>query len=366
LPPSGESVSFTNPTGTLTINAGDTGNDIVDVNSFGTSNGGAPGALAIAGGSGTDDVNVNAGISLGGSNALSIAAETIDVGAVTVSTANGNQSYVGALSLAGATLQTTGTGSVILGGNVTVSGSAASSIQGKLNLGSVGGQRTFTVADVTGTSATDLDVTAAVSNGGIVKSGTGTMRLGGDNSYALLTTVSAGTLVAAHANALGTTDAGTTVVGVTSAPSLIVESVSVPEAISIGGPGASSAGALQGTGTAEVVGTVTMTANSSVGAPSAGDTLTLSGQITASGNYSFTKVGEGTVVFSNTSNNYTGMTYVNAGTLRLGASEVIRHGPNTGNVTVTSPGRLDLAGHDETIGGLYGTGTVDNTAGSGS
>ena len=78
---------------------------------------------------------------------------------------------------------------------------------------------------------------------------------------------------------------------------------------------------MQGTGTAEVQGTVTMTANSSVGAPNAGDTLTLSGQIAATGNYSFTKFGAGTVVFSNTANNYTGMTTCMPGTLKLGASE---------------------------------------------
>ena len=134
------------------------------------------GALTITGGTGADDVNFNVGISLSGTNALSITAETIDVGAVTVATADGSQSYSGALSVSGSTLQTTATGSVILGGDVTVSGSAAASIDGKLDLG--GATRTFNVTDATGTSATDLDVTAIVSNGGVTKTGNGTMRSG--------------------------------------------------------------------------------------------------------------------------------------------------------------------------------------------
>ena len=108
-----------------------------------------------------------------------------------------------------------------------------------------------------------------------------------------------------------------------------------------------------------------MTANSSVGAPNAGDTLTFSGQIAATGNYTFTKFGAGTVVLSNTANNYTGVTTVMAGTLKLGASGVIPTASTLAKSWSTSPGKLDLAGHDETINGLEGTGTVDNSTGTG-
>ena len=45
----------------------------------------------------------------------------------------------------------------------------------------------------------------------VTKDGTGTVTLAGNNSYTAPTTVNAGTLVAAHPNALGTTAAGTTV-----------------------------------------------------------------------------------------------------------------------------------------------------------
>jgi autotransporter-associated beta strand protein len=206
LPPSGESVSFLNPTGTLTINAGDTGDDIVDVNGFGTSNGGAPGALTITGGTGADDVNVNVGISLGGAGALSITAETIDVAAVTVFTADGSQSYFGALSVSASTLQTTGTGSVILGGDATVSGSAAAGIHGKLNLG--GATRTFNVADVTGDAGSDLTISAVIDNGGLDKTGGGTLSLTGTNAYSGGSTISSGTLQVGNGGTTGSLGSG--------------------------------------------------------------------------------------------------------------------------------------------------------------
>ena len=57
-------------------------------------------------------------------------------------------------------------------------------------------------------------------------------------------------------------------------------------------------------------------------------------------------------------NDYTGNTNVNGGTLRLGASEVIPNGTGKGNVSVA--GTFDLNGKNETINGLTGAGIVDN------
>jgi autotransporter-associated beta strand protein len=62
-------------------------------------------------------------------------------------------------------------------------------------------------------------------------------------------------------------------------------------------------------------------------------------------------------------NNYTGSTTVTGAnaTLILGAANQIPNGSGAGNVTVTS-GKLDLAGFNETLNGLNGTGTVDNVS----
>jgi autotransporter-associated beta strand protein len=59
-------------------------------------------------------------------------------------------------------------------------------------------------------------------------------------------------------------------------------------------------------------------------------------------------------------NAYCGATTISAGTLRLGAANVIPDGSGKGDVAVT--GTLDLNGFSETINGLTGAGTVNNTA----
>lgn len=70
------------------------------------------------------------------------------------------------------------------------------------------------------------------------------------------------------------------------------------------------------------------------------------------------KQGSATLTLS-TSNTYSGNTTISAGTLQLGASEVIPHGTGKGSVVVD--GTLDLNGFSETINGLTGAGTIDNT-----
>ena len=85
---------------------------------------------------------------------------------------------------------------------------------------------------------TDLDVTAIVSNGEVTKTGEGTC-VGRQQYLHRADHGQYGTLVAAHANALGTTDAGTTVPGV-ALGTLIVAGVTVPEAISIARAGVST------------------------------------------------------------------------------------------------------------------------------
>ncbi len=184
-------MSFATPTVALIINGDNNDTDNITITSVDAD---APFnvPLTIDGKGGTDTVNLNAALNLSvGAGTLSVTAEAINVAAVTIQT-SGNQSYSGPLSVSGSTLNP-GSTFVVLGGNVNVIGSALSTIQGKLDLGGV--TRTFTVADVTSSVATDLTIPAVISNGGLTKLGPGTLSLGGANSYSGDTTVSAGTLV---------------------------------------------------------------------------------------------------------------------------------------------------------------------------
>jgi autotransporter-associated beta strand protein len=78
---------------------------------------------------------------------------------------------------------------------------------------------------------------------------------------------------------------------------------------------------------------------------SAGARLTLSG---------------GTLILSNANNVYTGGTSNSAGTLQLAVDNALPSYTNGGNVAIN--GTLDLNGHNATINGLIGSGTIDNAA----
>jgi autotransporter-associated beta strand protein len=93
-----------------------------------------------------------------------------------------------------------------------------------------------------------------------------------------------------------------------------------------------------------------------------GTPYTLQGTKAITGPASLTKLGSQTLKIFNT-NTYTGATTISAGTLQLGASNVLPDGPGTGNVTVD--GTLDLNTFSETINGLSGaaSGIVDTVAG---
>ena len=108
----------------------------------------------------------------------------------------------------------------------------------------------------------------------------------------------------------------------------------------------------------------TLTGDLTVQAGGGGGTpgnVTLSGAISGSG--ALIKTSTGTIILAG-ANNYTGDTTISAGTLRLGAANVIPDGSGKGNVTVN--GTFDLGGFSETINGLGGSGTVNNTIGTGS
>jgi autotransporter-associated beta strand protein len=109
---------------------------------------------------------------------------------------------LGNMTMTGGTVSRAAASSLLrLNGDLTTNAAAiAASISSWLDLGS--GARTFTIAD--GAALVDLDVTDLVTNGGIVKNGPGTLRLGWRNIFSHGTTLNAGTILIGHDAALGT------------------------------------------------------------------------------------------------------------------------------------------------------------------
>jgi autotransporter-associated beta strand protein len=61
-------------------------------------------------------------------------------------------------------------------------------------------------------------------------------------------------------------------------------------------------------------------------------------------------------------NTYNAGTFIDGGTLQVGNAAAIPRGAGKGDVTVSGSGALDLAGINTSINGLWGDGTVDNSA----
>ena len=274
---------------------------------------------------------------------------------------NGYSDSIGSLTLNGGDV-TTGTGTLTLGGDVSVF--YDSTISGKLDLGI--GQRTFTVAGTLGNA--DLRISAAVSNGGMVKEGAGRLILSGVNTYAGTTTINDGILVADNNSALGAV-AGRTTVNHGGTLWLGANADSVPEPLTLNGTGyGGTNGALLAVLAVAETGNITLATPSTI---LADGQLTLSGVISGVG--PLTKAGGGSLFLSGFSDNtYLGDTIVADGTLylsKIGAASIPSHlvigdgtpfGPATaarhtsshtiiGGITVNRGGLYDLNGQSESF-----------------
>ena len=89
---------------------------------------------------------------------------------------------------------------------------------------------------------------------------------------------------------------------------------------------------------------------------------TFSGSGTISGSTGVSKLGSGTAILNLTNNSYTGNTIISKGTLQLGSANVIPDA--AGSVNINTNATLDLAGFSESINGLAGSGTVNNSSGT--
>jgi hypothetical protein len=201
----------------------------------------------------------------------------------------------------------------------------------------------------------DTDYTAEWRNaiagdGGLIKKGSGTLELSGNNSFKGAVDLQGGTLEVTHSSGLG---GGTSAVTVASGTTLDLQGVSTTKGLNLNG------GTFKVTsGTNSVTGNVNLGANTTVNV--SGTKLTLGGVI--SGAYNFAKSGNGTLALTN-DNTYSGSTTISAGTLEVGAGSA----GSLDTSAITNNGTLKyLVGQATTIDyPISGSGTVSITTTSG-
>jgi autotransporter-associated beta strand protein len=181
---------------------------------------------------------------------------------------------------------------------------------------------------IDGSAVVEFSV-AVDGSGGLAKTGGGTLKLSGSNSYAGATTISGGTLAIAGGQAIADGSAVTVASGAT---------------LNVTNAGSETIGSLAGAGH--------VTLGSKLVAGGDNSSTTFSGIASGTSN-GLQKMGTGTLTLSG-ANSYTGSTTVSAGTLQLAGGAALA---DSSAVTVASGATLDLA-NSETIASLAGAGHV--------
>jgi autotransporter-associated beta strand protein len=273
---------------------------------------------------------------------------------------------------------------------------------GVLDLGNAA--RTFSVSD--GLATTDLAVSARITNGSIIKTGAGSLRLDSPNPITGTTTISAGTLEVTDPAALGTGgvvlgDATLSLKSDIASPPSFASSVSVTgdatiriDHLTAGSIGQFRVGPVSIGATRLTVNGANRTLAISGLTMSASPTIDTAQPLLIDGPISQTTAGLGITKSGGTSkltfggltaNSYTGLTRVNAGSLELakpagvlavpgdlsifggGSVKALADGQiaPTANVIVANAGSLlDLGGHPQTLASLSVTGNGAMTVGA--
>ncbi|MEK0447003.1 MAG: hypothetical protein RLZZ399_2324, partial [Verrucomicrobiota bacterium] len=213
---------------------------------------------------------------------------------------------------------------------VSVSGGTISTSQGTSALG---GAISFGAAGaVVNVTGTQLTLSGTLDGAGaLTKRGAGTLLLSGSNTYAGVTTISAGTLVVSADNALGST-AGDTTVGVGTTLDLRNVQYTAAETLTL-----RTAVLSASTGTSRFGGNVVLSTGGAT-VDVGGTSLELAGEV--SGSTDLTKTGLGTLLLSG-ANSFSGAVILSQGILRVTHS--IALGTTSGAVTVSNGASLELA-----------------------
>lgn len=251
---------------------------------------------------------------------------------------SGNNTYNGAITLAGASRIAAEAGTLTLGGSATITGG--------------GNALTFQTA-----SASTIQANSVISGSGtsLTKNGEGTLILNAANTHTGLTTVNAGVLRVTNDNALGTTAAATVVNSGATLELAGGRAIPDAETLTISGTGVAGKAALwSDSGSNLWNGDIAVTGGSASFGAAAGATLRLNGVISGSGQ-DVIITGPGTTIFEDPMS-YTGRTLIQQGTLQFadGANRIA----DASDVTVSSGATLNMNSLSDTIGSLAGGGNV--------
>ena len=288
----------------------------------------------------------------------------------------------GANTIAGLKFDTTAPAYTISGGNTLTLNGTVPYIQQKSASNQTLSFTTLalgnnTVADITG--AGNLTINSVVSGAyNLIRDGNGAGKLvlNGANTFSGGLFINSGVVQAGNTAALGT---GATTISDGAALELS-GGISPTNGLSVSGQGVGGTGAIRNVAGANTLsGTVTLAAASRINADAG--TLNLTGDVISThatdlslggagninisgaistGSGSLTKDGAGMVTLSGV-NSYTGATNINAGTLALGASNVLA---NTTAVSVASGATFNLNGNSDIVGSIAGAGNVTLGAGT--
>ena len=330
----------------------------------------------------SSDVNVGTGA------LLDLNGYSDTVGSLTVTsgtaTTGGGTLTTGALTMTGGSIAT-GAGALILNGTLTNNANAtAATISGNLNASG-----TAIVLNVSsGDGASELDIPAVISNGSLIKTGGGTLKLSGSNTYSGGVQLSQGSLAIGNNAALGT---GTfsadpsfisVLIDADGGPRTVSNPVNFSNMLYYIGIGGSNE--LTFSGTIALDGNISFS-NTAL--------TTFSGPVNSSG--VFVKNGAGTLLLSGSAANVIKNTLLYSGLLQLnktvadgaisGSLQISRNGAtavarllasnqiaDSSDVSIEPGGLLDLNGYSDTVGSLTmlygrvttGTGTLSLTTGT--
>jgi autotransporter-associated beta strand protein len=242
----------------------------------------------------------------------------------------GNSTYTGATSITAGTLElgavnalpTATALSVAAAGTLDLNGFSqeVAEVTGLGTVTNTGAEATFTVANTTDISF-DGTISGAIQ---LTKSGAGRLTLNGTNTYTAATSVNGGTLAKGAAG-----------------------SVPTDTPLSVGPTGTFDLNGFSQQ-VSEVTGLGTVTNTGAAATFTVNNPADIAFDGTIAGSLTLTKAGAGAFTLGAAAT-YTGATNVNAGTLRLGASNVL---PSTTDVTVESGATFDLNGNSDTVASL--------------